>query len=404
VADLEAGADQAGIRRSLEAVLAYAEREEFRGYGKHDALNSPFLKALTFNRKWPRIMAIQAVMRAPVNLRPWLGVRRYRNPKGIALFARALLRLSRLTGEGGHRETARSLLDWLAQNPAQGYSGPGWGYLWDWQDLGFFAPFGSPNCVVTAFVGQALLDGCLALEEERYLRLARGAVEFILRDLKVLYEDEDKKCLAYVPGAGVTMRVMDVSALAGAFLARVDRLTGQRELAGEARRLLGYVVDKQTPEGGWYYTDPPEDSPLKIDNYHTGFILEALLDYELATGDRSFRGAYERGLRFYAGRLFLPDGAPRWMSHRTLPLDIHGAATGIGTLARASVHHDRAYLEPARRVAGWAVERMQAPEGCFYYQMTKRRIKRFTLMRWCNAWMAHGLSSLLEAEASLEAG
>jgi rhamnogalacturonyl hydrolase YesR len=389
------------IKQSCERVLAYAEAQDYIGYGKFDALNSPFLKAASLNNKWLRLIASQVIKQSPVNLRPLFGVRRFKNPKGMGLFARAYLNLYRTYGEEHYLHRANDCLSWLAENAAQGYAGYCWGYNWDWQDLGFLARFGSPNCVVTAFVGQALLDAYECTGDKSYLAMAASCLNFVRHDLKVLYEDEAMKCVSYVPSNDIRMVVMDVSALAGALMARVYHHTDEKGLATEARKLVNYVVDKQTDYGAWFYTHPPGDSPVKHDNYHTGFILDAILDYELATGDDSFRSAYQRGLNFYTENLFLPNGAPKWMSHKTYPFDIHGAATGIGTFSRAACYGDKSYIDHARRVANWAIENMQAPAGYFYYQKGRFWAKKYTLMRWCNAGMAYGLSSLLLTEDKL---
>jgi len=390
------------FRQPLQRVLDYAHREKFSGFGKHDALNSTLVKTLTFNQKWLRVLAIQAVMRSPINIRPLLGVKKYRNPKGIALFARSYLNLYKVEQRPEYLQEATSLLDWLDEILVKGWSGPCWGYFWDWQDLGFFAPFGSPNCVVTTFVGQALLDGYEITGNARWLELAAGSLNFIRYDLKVLYEDDKMKCISYIPDKNVSMAVMDVSALAGALMARVAHLTQNQALAAEARKLVNFVVDKQTPQGAWYYTHPPEDSPVKIDNYHTGFILDAILDYEMASGDKSFHMAYRRGLDFYKRNLFLENGAPKWMSDKDYPHDIHGAATGVSTFSRAALFENHAYLADSRRIASWAIDNMQAPQGYFYYQKFKHWTTKFTEMRWCNAWMANGLSNLLLAQSLLE--
>lgn len=382
---------------SCRKVLNYAEAHDYTGYGKFDALNSPFLKALSFNNKWLRLVVSQIIKRTPIHIRPVLGVRQYKNPKGMALFARAYLNLYQVYNDPHDLEQAKYCLSWLQDNYAAGYAGYCWGYNWDWQDLGFFAPFGSPNCVVTTFVGQALLDGYELMGDAKYLEMVRGSVEFIQQDLKVLFEDDSMKCVSYVPARDIKMVVMDVSALAGALLARVAQHTGETALAQEARKLVNYVVDKQTDYGAWYYTHPPGDSPVKHDNYHTGFILDAILDYELAIGDDRFRAAYRRGLKFYRDELFLANGAPKWMSHKVYPFDIHGSGTGIGTFSRAARYDDPINLEQATLIAQWAIEHMQSPHGYFYYQRSQYWVKKYTLMRWCNGWMAHGLSHLLLA-------
>ena len=61
------------------------------GYGKHDALNSPFLQFMSFNNKWLRILYIQFINRCPINLRKLVGVKISRDPKGITLFIRIYL-------------------------------------------------------------------------------------------------------------------------------------------------------------------------------------------------------------------------------------------------------------------------------------------------------------------------
>ncbi len=384
------------VKASCQAVLDYAKHHSYKGYGKHDALNSAFLKRTAFQQKWLRLLYIQSIMRCPINIRPLLGVKVYRNPKGIALLVRSYFNLYQTFPKPEYRQEALSLLQWLIENSVKGYSGACWGYFWDWQDLGFFAPFGSPNCVVTTFVGQALLDGYENTKESKFLKIAGSAVNFILHDLKVLCEDKKMKCISYVPDESITMKVMDVSALAAAFLARVAFFTGEKELLEESCRLMNYVMDKQTNYGAWFYTEPPSSSPVKHDNYHTGFILDTILDYEKATGDNRFRENYKRGLQFYQEKLFLSNGAPKWMSDKVFPLDIHGAGTGIGTFSRASVFEEKHYLAQALKIAGWAIENMQAKNGAFYYQKRVWHTKRFTLMRWCNAWMAHGLSTLVK--------
>ena len=48
----------------------------------------------------------------------------------------------------------------------------------------------------------------------------------------------------------------------------------------------------------------------------------------------------------------------------------------------------------AMKIAEWAINNMYHPEGRFYYQETRFYRKRFTLLRWCNAWMFRVLARL----------
>lgn len=381
--------DPGRVAAVLDQVYAWSRDQGWRGYNKHDGLNSPILRALLGWGKWPRVLAIQGVTRFPVNLRPLLLVPKTYNPKGLALFARGLLDHHRVDGDPDHLDQARELLGLLEGLRAPGaWSGDCWGYQYPWQDLGFFAPAGTPNAVVTSFVCQAYLDAYEATGEAWYLDTVGRSAQFFLRDLRVLKDEAEELCLSYMP-LPMAMRVLDVSILIGAVLARHARLSGDGGALETARRLTAYVVHRQTPYAAWFYTDPPGDSPIRHDNYHTGFILDALAGYMDATGDRAWQPVHDAGLAYYREHLFGADGAPRWMNDRDYPHDIHGAAQGILTFARCGD------LDMAWRIAGWALGRMYDPEGRFYYQETRRYRKRFTLLRWCNAWMARALAHLL---------
>ena len=375
----------------LDAVLAWSRAQDHRGHDKHDGLNSPLLRGLLGRGRWPRLVAIQSVMRLPFNVRPLLGIPRVHNPKGLSLFVRAHLNLHLAGACGEHLAEAGRLLSLLDELRSPGsWRGACWGYRYDWQDAGFFAPSGTPNAVVTSFVCEALLDAYRVTRRQQYLETVASAAGYFLRDLRVLKDSGDELCLGYTT-VPMTVRVMDVSALIASVLAQHAALSGDRRHAGDARRLMNYVARRQTTYGAWWYTDPPADSHIRHDNYHTGFILDAMQRYMDATGDRSFQDNYDAGLRFYAEKLFNADGSPRWMSDVDYPHDIHGAAQGILTFSR----HLAEWPGLAARIAGWSLARMYDPEGRFYYQETRWGRKRFTLLRWCNAWMSLGLSALV---------
>ncbi|EEW07161.1 conserved hypothetical protein [Vibrio mimicus VM603] len=75
-----------------QCLLDKARAEQFAGYDPFDGLNSswfswmPVSKDSTFGLAW-----IQLFKRSPINLRPWFGVSKARNPKGVALFILGLI-------------------------------------------------------------------------------------------------------------------------------------------------------------------------------------------------------------------------------------------------------------------------------------------------------------------------
>ena len=356
---------------------------------RSDALNSPILEALCGWSRVTRLIAVQAVMRSPVNVRPILMTPRTFNPKGLALFMRGLLDRYALDGNEEHLVRVRALatqLDAMAVVTPSG--GRAWGYQYPWQDLGFFALRGTPNAVVTAFVCEAFLAAHRQLKEPEWLSRVEAAIPFFLGDLQRLKDEPEELCLSYMP-LPMNMRVMDVSILVASVLAQFARQASQPQWFESAKRLACYVVRRQTDYHAWFYTDPPGDSPIRHDNYHTGFILDALSDYMDATGEREWQSQYDAGLAFYAKHLFEANGAPRWMSDRGYPYDIHGAAQGILTFSR----HMKTHGDLARRIVDWALAEMYNPQGRFYHQRTRWYTKKFTQLRWCNAWMVRALAA-----------
>lgn len=440
------GRDATNPAPILDRVLAWSETRDYAGYSKHDALNSPLLKSLSLGARLPRLVLTQAVMRWPWNVRALLGVPRARNPKGVGLFAHAWLdAASLLDGEdvrigalspSACREKADALLTWLIANasPEAGPSielcrsfdiaakageqpggrsleGMGWGYHYPWQDVGFFQPAFFPNRVVTCWIGFAFLRAHEVTGDEKYLRAAAEIAVFLRRNPRILFKSEDQLCLSYVPLEDIDWAVMDVSALTAAFCSQLASRTGvdpqdAAELREDARRLIAFVVDKQTEYGAWYYTWPSKDSRIRHDNYHTGIVLDCLVDTMIGTGNHQHEASYRKGLEYYRGALFREDGAPRWMNDRTYPFDVHGAAAGILAFSRAARYYGQEaprpdgsvaqeWAEMSRKILDWAVTHLYSGDGYFYYQEGRVFTKRFCLMRWCNGWMSRALAQFL---------
>ena len=391
-------------QQALQQVLRYAEDRDYSGYSKFDALNSPWLNTLTLGISPLRWACAQAVYRSPINIRPWLGVKKGRNPKGVGLFALAYLYQSRAQPETSELAThkARQLLDWLVETKAPGYHGACWGYNHPWPNFRFSVPSQSPNLVVTGNVVIALLEAFEQLGEAKYLEVARSSLEFVFHDLNTLIDTPEEKAVSYVPGSDWI--VLNNQGLAAVLMAWCAKHTGEARLKDTAKCLIHFLVSQQTEEGAWHYAYPPESSPVKHDNYHTGNVLDWLLMYSQLTGDQSFRDAFERGITFYRDQLFLPNGAPKFRHNRVFPHDIHGSAQGALTFSRAATGGYPEYLEWAMKVLDWALMHLRAADGHFYYQQGRFHTNRTSLMRWNQAWMALGLASTLQSQTTLQPG
>ena len=104
------------------------------------------------------------------------------NPKGLALFLTALLKLRKLD----LLEDENLPRDLLAQIVASRSLDPeywSWGYSFPWQTRTILVPRGAPNLVCTIFVANALLDTFEALADEACLDMAISAGNYLLEKL-----------------------------------------------------------------------------------------------------------------------------------------------------------------------------------------------------------------------------
>jgi rhamnogalacturonyl hydrolase YesR len=375
-------------------VLNAAEKNKYSGYSKFDALNSPLLKTMSFNNKWLRLIYTQIVKEMPFHIRPLLRVKKFKNPKGIALFARAYFFLYQKTSDLKYLRKGESLIHWLLENPSPGHDRLCWGYNFIWQNTLFLQDAFEPNAVVTVFVGEALIHAYRITEKEKYLHAACSVADFILQDLPVLYETNDELAIAYVLRDVETV-VINNQILTGAFLVKVWQHKKENHLLETAVKQLNYTVNRVTDYYAWYYTYPKKKSLITHDNYHTGGILDGLLEYFEECGDGKYMKVFWEGLEYYQNNLFEPDGAPRWMNNKKYPFDIHGAAQGITTFKKAARHKPE-YLPQAEKVADWTIDHLFRNDTCDFAYRQGRLFKwNYSLMRWCNAWMTRALAELI---------
>ena len=131
------------------------------------------------------------------------------------------------------------------------------------------------------------------------------------------------------------------------------------------------------------------------DNFHTGGLLDNMLDYMEASGDRSFFEVYEKGLEYYKQNMFEADGAPKWTDKKQYPYDIHCCAQGILTFKKASKYQPE-LLDAANKLADWTMANMYRKEKRdFIYRKSQFYNWNYSLVRWCNGWMSKALSELI---------
>lgn len=377
-----------------EASLRWASAESYAGYEQHDALNSPLLSHLDFH--WfPRLVAIHSLNKSPVNLHSLLGVPKKRHAKGTALFAMAYFALYRASGEEAFLAEGERLLEWLLENQSTEFDLPCWGVHYNWQNgTQFYLRAGQPTGVVTVFAGYAFLEHYHITGSERSLETAHGAAEFLDRHMNTVNVD-GFDAMTYTPYDSFV--VLNVDAVAADLLWRVAKERDGLGLRERAEGIFGFLERTQREDGAWYYSEPPSDAAIGIDNYHTGFVLMSLYDYVTSgSAPDSVRETYERGMTFYRENLFEPNGAPKFSSDQSHPYDAHGSGTAIATFLQRGTEED---IELVERIYDWTIENLYDPEGYFYRRVGRVLDDRIPYMRNNQAWMAFALGRMVESDA-----
>src|SRR6266849_235114 len=116
------------LQSQIRKLLAYCQANDWAGYDPYDALNSRVFTALPFlNSRLPRLVLTQALKRSPINIRHLLLIPKTQNPKAIALFLTACLKLSKL-GAPSREDLVGMMLEKLVVLRSQNTPYWSWGY------------------------------------------------------------------------------------------------------------------------------------------------------------------------------------------------------------------------------------------------------------------------------------
>ncbi len=379
------------VEKSLERLRLWIEKEEFRGWDPYDGLTSKVFQSIPGIRdvRFFRLAWIQLFKRNPVNLRKLFLVKKDFNPKGVGLFLNGYCYLYRIDPRPEYLEKIRFLADKVLELKTEGYSGACWGYNFDWESRAFFQPRYTPTIVASVFVGYALLDAYEILEDQRLLDAAVSVSDFLLKDLNRTYDDQGDFSFSYSPLD--QSQVYNATLLGSRMLARLYHLNGDGRLMEEATRSVDFVVKAQKEDGSWSYSPLPFHQ--WIDNFHTGYNLECLWEFQKYSGNNTYREVIEKGFNYYVRTFFEPDGRCRYYNDSLYPIDIHAPAQLIITLSR--LERFKEHRELADRVMNWVLDHMQDRSGYFYFQIKKSRTSRIPYMRWAQGWMFFAMSIYL---------
>ena len=390
---------------SIKSLDAWLETNGWRGYDPYDVKGTRiYLWLIQQGEDAPlpvRVLRKTLVFfenQYPVWTRRFLGVRKDINPKGMGLFARGYLDLYQATGEIKFKEKALYCLNWLEDNPSEGYSGYCWGYPFDWQSVEFI-PKGTPSAVVSSVVGDAFWRAYQVLEDQRYLDVCEGICKFFLKDLNIDQMDDGVVCFSYTPVDD--FHVHNANLFVAEFLTRVGMKLDKKEYLEWGKRAASYALKEQNPDGSLYYWGKVQrqHNPDHIDHYHSGFEIRSLFKVGKWTGDSRFYQAADKYYRFYLENLISRTDQhvrPKMTPDALYPIDIHSCAEALLCNAALGEEYEEArLLLPA--LSDWILNNLQTKAGWFIHRIQERKGRErrveIPFIRWGQAWMLRALSS-----------
>jgi rhamnogalacturonyl hydrolase YesR len=330
----------------------------------------------------------QAVLRAPFNIRPLLGISPHESAIGRGYMAWGYLLMYQLNRDDDVRREAIACLEWLMANRSPLSGEFCWGDPYEYATRGGRRPYGEPLLIWSALIGQAFLDAYELFHDKKYLQAAESTGNWMLKLPRE--HTEAGSCLSYVTYRQSSIHNSNM--MGAAFLARLGALTKNHDALALAKSAMSYTCFRQRDDGAWYYAEEPKYH--WIDGFHTGYNLSALNVYRNATQDRSFDDCLEKGLRFYTSHFFEADGRPKYFHDNTYPVDIQCASQAIDTLA-IMAGEDPECLVPAMKVAEWTIDNMQAKDGHFYYRDLGWKKVKTPMLHWGQGTMVKALAVLL---------
>lgn len=189
-------------------------------------------------------------------------------------------------------ECAR-ILDAVKSGNEIGYC---WGLPFSWREQ----PAGHPYTITTVFCADAYLSLYLQTKDVAYLDVINKISEWILHEDIWHHFSKDSACPYYSPALRIC--VLNVASKTASFLLRAAPFLRDKKEAAldKAEKAFDFVIGSQAKLGFWRY----DTKSNIIDNHHTAFILNGLIDYFKKFKDDRLKKVIEKGLSFYAGNFF----------------------------------------------------------------------------------------------------
>lgn len=388
-----------GLVQTIEELQEWISTNGLTGFDPYDALSSPLGNIADKCNPFLGRVIIHLLKNFPFNIRPVLGINREFDAKALGLLARGSFLLGDCMENEQMHEQGRNCIKHLKNTVTRGFSGACWGHPFTYRSSRIYLPANMPSIVSTAYAVQAMLDAYLLDKDSSCLDIAKSSCDFIIRDLPRI-GDEHQFVFSYIPQQEVAIH--NANLLAAQVLIRVDSILGESNLVELARIAVQTTVDAQNENGSWYYDalQFSDRSSSFIDNFHTGFVLESLLDIYSVTQWDYLETSIRRGFEFYTDNLFHPDGSPRHTVDGRGAVDLRDCAQCMIVLSKISQVFDYDTTIALDHIINWTTKHMKSRNGSFAFSNRRLLNGHIPYIRF-QAWMLCALGTVYSNKSSV---
>ena len=391
------------ILNSIKSLYTWVKNEKYYGWDPYDVLYGNFVPKLCRNSSLLEILVTQFNKYSIINLRPFLGVKKGIDVKGMSIFAQAFSKMYNLTNDEIYKNDLLDCMLFLKKKSLkQLYNDDCWAghyYKYRSADRSILSPE-IPDVITTSNVMRAVADSYPIIERSDVKDMGISGYRFLHSHL-LKETDNGSEFLKYNPLESNKI-VINASAEGLNGICKLMCLFDDNSMRDTARKLSTFLLDNQNSDGSWVYSEFNNGKKRRQLDFHQGFILDSLIAY-LPFSDINLKDeiihCIEKGATFYRMNQFLDDGRCHFRYPQLYPIDVHSQAQGIITFSKLGFLNE-GYFDFAKKVADWTIQNMQDNSGYFYYQHYNYFKNKIPHMRWGQAWMMLALSTYLEMEGA----
>ena len=385
------------IEFAISDLIAFLERNDFKGWEPYELPESGWLKSHRL-----RTLMTQLLRLFPIALHGYFNEKKL-HPKAAALFAQAFLNLYEITNEQRFYDKAMFFLEWLIAHRSTQSKHFCIGNLHQLNMKTYHASPDTPSPLITCFSIEAFISAFKASQNERFLKLAESGVTFILDELPIKNVSANESFFVYHPNNA--QFIPNAPAAISGTLSRFYGISQEPSVLKIIKNNFNYIAKWQKQDGSWLY----HPGSRYCDSFHTAFILEALLKFQIFTSDSSFEPNLAKGLSFYSKIFFKPNGEPIHKKRSGFPsnadsllteIDVRDIAMGLSLFSSLRAT-DSSYFPIALKLLDWSIDNFRSNQGYFFYQKVPLYTIKGPFLRM-QAWMLYGLTAMLKVLKNLE--